>query len=53
MVAFVTLLAGLMFVTSSTNSQLITKEQERKLDQLILQQNNLIKEFQNEIAKVW
>ena len=52
MVAFVTFLVVLVFVTSSSNGQLITKQQEMMLDQLIIQQKNLVKELQDEISKV-
>ena len=59
MVAFVTLLAGLMFVTSSTNGQLISKLENTMLinqqSRLIIQQQKLEKlekELNDELAKV-
>ena len=60
MVAFVTFLVVLVFVTSSSNGQLITKQQEimlvKQQSQLIIQQKKLEKlekELKDELAKVW
>ena len=56
-VAFLTLLIGLVFITSPLNGQLITRQQEmiltKQQSELIIQKQKLEKELNDVLQKVW